>query len=528
MLDPLTFEIIKNALTSIAEEMGIVLRRASFSPNIKERRDSSCALFETKGRLAAQAEHIPVHLGAMPHSVRTVLEEFGDDLSDGDVVMLNDPFRGGTHLPDITVVTPIFLDGQRIGFAANRAHHSDVGGGAPGSMSSLSTDVYQEGFRIPPIKIVARGRTDDQVQGILLANVRTPKERLGDLRAQQSANLVGSKRLVEMIGKFGRDAVLGGMEQLQDYSKRLMVKQIEKMPEKTVRAIDYLDNDGFDTKNIPIRVKITAHGGQLEFDFTGSSSQVKGPLNAVHSITLSAVYYVVRCVTDPTIPANEGCFEPVRVIAPPGTIVNALPPAPVAGGNVETSTRIVDVSLRAFADLVPDRVCAACQGTMNNVTIGGQDRRTSRYFTYYETIAGGFGGRYNKNGIDGIHSHLTNTLNTPVEALEVAYPLRIRRYEFIQGSGGRGRFRGGMGVRKEFELLADDSTISLMGERQSRGPYGLFGGKHGRTGEYLISRRSSRVRKLPSKCSVAAHRGDILTICTPGGGAYGLLHQALH
>jgi len=250
--------------------------------------------------------------------------------------MLNDPFRGGTHLPDITVVTPIFLDGQRIGFAANRAHHSDVGGSAPGSMSSLSTDVHQEGFRIPPIKIVARGRTDDQVQGILLANVRTPKERLGDLRAQQSANLVGSKRLVEMIGKFGRDAVLGGMEQLQDYSKRLMVKQIEKMPEKTVRAIDYLDNDGFDTKNIPIRVKITAHGGQLEFDFTGSSSQVKGPLNAVHSITLSAVYYVVRCVTDPTIPANEGCFEPVRVIAPPGTIVNALSPAPVAGGNVET------------------------------------------------------------------------------------------------------------------------------------------------------------------------------------------------
>ena len=525
MLDPLTFEIIKNALTAIAEEMGITLRRASFSPNIKERRDSSCAIFDTNGRLAAQAEHIPVHLGAMPHSVRTVLEEFGDDLSDGDVVMLNDPFRGGTHLPDITVVTPIFLDGQRISFAANRAHHSDVGGGAPGSMSSLSTDVYQEGFRIPPVKLVVKGRTDNQVQRILLANIRTPKERLGDLRAQQSANLVGSKRLVEMIGKFGRDAVLGGMEQLQDYSKHLMVKEIEKMPEKTVRAIDYFDNDGFDTKNIPIRVKITAHNGQLEFDFTGSSSQVKGPLNAVYSITLSAVYYVVRCVTDPTIPANEGCFEPVQVIAPPGTIVNALSPAPVAGGNVETSTRIVDVSLRAFADLIPERVCAACQGTMNNLTIGGRDPRTNRYFTYYETIAGGFGARYNKNGIDGIHSHLTNTLNTPIEALEVAYPLRIKRYEFIRGSGGRGKFRGGMGVRKDFELLADDSTISLMGDRQSRRPYGLFGGGPGRPGRYMIKNGNGSTRNLPSKCGVRARRCELLTIFTPGGGGYGLKNQ---
>ncbi len=521
MLDPLTFEIVKNALSSIAEEMGIVLRRASFSPNIKERRDFSCALFDTKGRLAAQAEHIPVHLGAMPHSVRTVLEEFGDDLSDGDAVMLNDPFRGGTHLPDITVVTPIFLEDHRIGFAANRAHHSDVGGGAPGSMSSLSTDVYQEGFRIPPVKLVVTGRTDDQVQRILLANVRTPKERLGDLRAQQSANLVGSKRLVEMIGKFGRDAVLVGMEQLQDYSKHLMVKEIENMPEKTVRAIDYLDNDGFDAKNIPIRVKITTHSGQLEFDFTGSSSQVKGPLNAVYSITLSAVYYVVRCVTDPTIPANEGCFEPVRVIAPPGTIVNALSPAPVAGGNVETSTRIVDVSLRAFANLIPERVCAACQGTMNNLTIGGRDPRTNRYFTYYETIAGGFGARYNKNGIDGIHSHLTNTLNTPVEALEIAYPLRVRRYEFIQGSGGSGKFRGGTGVRKEFELLSDDSTVSLMGDRQTRGPYGLAGGDPGKPGVYSISLQRGKARKLSSKISIEGDSGGVLTICTPGGGGYG-------
>jgi N-methylhydantoinase B len=522
VLDPLTFEIVKNALASIAEEMGIVLRKSSFSPNIKERRDSSCALFDGKGRLVAQAEHIPVHLGAMPTSVRAVLEEFEDELSEGDVVLLNDPFRGGTHLPDITLVTPIFLNQDRIGFAANRAHHSDVGGGAPGSMSSLSTDIHQEGLRIPPVKLAVRGRTDRQVLDLILANVRTPKERLGDLRAQQSANNVGSKRLVEMVRKFGRATVLRGMEQLQSYSKRLMIKEIEKMPEKSVRAIDYLDDDGFDTKNIPIRVKITARRGRLVFDFTGSSSQVKGPLNAVYSITLSAVYYVIRCVTDPKIPANEGCFEPVKVIAPSGSIVNALPPAPVAGGNVETSTRIVDVSLRAFAGLVPERVCAACQGTMNNVTIGGLDPRNGRYFTYYETIAGGFGARRSKNGIDGIHSHMTNTLNTPVEALEIAYPLRIWRYELIQGSGGAGRFRGGTGVRKEYELLADDATISLMGDRQTNRPWGLFGGESGRPGEYSIRRRKGHVERLSSKCVVRGSRGDVLTINTPGGGGYGL------
>jgi N-methylhydantoinase B len=524
LLDPLTFEIVKNSLISIAEEMGIVLRRSSFSPNIKERRDSSCALFDGKGRLVAQAEHIPVHLGAMPHSVRTVLNEFKGDISEDDAFLLNDPFGGGTHLPDITMVTPVFLKGQKIGFAANRAHHSDVGGGAPGSMSSLSTDVHQEGLRIPPVKLVSKGRTDDQIQRMVLANVRTPKERLGDLRAQQSANLVGSRRLVEMTEKLGTTTVLGGMEQLQSYSRRLMTNAIEKIPDRSVRAVDYLDDDGFETRNIPIRVRITAHRGRLEFDFTGSSPQVKGPLNAVYSITLSAVYYVVRCVTDPGIPANEGCFEPLNVVAPLGTIVNALPPAPVAGGNVETSTRIVDVCLRAFAELVPERVCAACQGTMNNVTIGGLDPRTGKYFTYYETIAGGFGARHARNGIDGIHSHLTNTLNTPIEALEIAYPLRVVRYELIQGSGGNGEFRGGMGVRKEIEL-AGDATISLMGERQVNRPWGLFGGESGRAGEYSIRRERGGSKRLSSKCAVRAGRGDVLTICTPGGGGYGASKQ---
>ena len=520
LLDPLTFEIVKNALTSVAEEMGVVLRRSSFSPNIKERRDSSCALFDRDGRLVAQAEHIPVHLGAMPYSVRAALEEFGGDFSDGDVVALNDPFRGGTHLPDITLVTPVFLNNEIIGFAANRAHHSDVGGGTPGSMSSLSTDVYQEGLRIPPVKIAVRGKSDRQVLDVILANVRTPKERLGDLRAQQSANTVGAKRIIELARKFGLRTVLTGMQQLQSYSRQLMLREIGRLPKKSARAVDYLDDDGFEAKQIPIRVHVTVKDRGIEFDFTGSASQVKGPLNAVYSITLSAVYYVVRCVTDPRIPPNEGCFQPVKVTAPAGTIVNALPPAPVAGGNVETSQRIVDVSLKALGQIIPERICAACQGTMNNVTIGGVDPRTKRYFTYYETVAGGFGARQNKDGIDGIHSHMTNTLNTPIEALEIAYPLRVKKYEFVHGSGGTGMFKGGMGVRRDLELLADEATVALLGERQVVRPWGFDGGNDGAPGKYSLL-RSGRVEGLPSKCVVKARHGDVLSIVTPGGGGYG-------
>ena len=519
-LDPVSFEILKNSLVSIAEEMGVVLRRSSFSPNIKERRDFSCALFTATGQLVAQAEHIPVHLGAMPYSVQAVLKEFEDDLSEGDDMILNDPYRGGTHLPDITMVSPIFYKERLVGFAANRAHHSDVGGVAPGSMSALSRDVNQEGIRIPPIKLWAEGKPNRQLLDFVLTNVRTPDERLGDLRAQRAANLVGAKRLTELLKKSSVSSVQSGMNQLIDYSEELMVKRIRELPRKSSSAVDYLDDDGFGTTDIPVKVKITVGKESIAFDFSGSAKQVQGPLNAVYSVTLSAVYYVVRCVTDPSIPANAGCFKPISVTAPSGTIVNAEPPAPVAGGNVETSTRIVDVTLKAFSSIIPERVCAACQGTMNNVTIGGVDPRTGKYFTYYETIAGGFGARYNKDGIDGIHSHMTNTLNTPVEALESAYPLRIRRYELVRGSGGQGRFRGGLGIKRETEVLAERSTISLMGERQRHGPWGLFGGNPGSPGAYGIV-RGNMITRLSSKTTLSANGGDVLTVTTPGGGGYG-------
>ncbi len=520
-LDPVTFEIVKNSLVSIAEEMGIVLRRSSFSANIKERRDFSCAMFDAEGRLIAQAEHIPVHLGAMPHSVKTILEEQEGNIAEGDEFILNDPYRGGTHLPDIAVVSPIFYRGERVGFAANRAHHSDIGGGTPGSMSSLSTDIFQEGIRIPPVKLAERGKVNRDLLDLILSNVRTPKERLGDLRAQEAANHVGSKRLVKLAKKIGIKTVLTGMRQLTDYSARLMKKAIAEIPQGKATAVDYLDGDGFDATNIPIKVKLMVGDGRIVFDFAGSSPQVKGPVNAVYSITISAIYYVVRCVTDPGIPLNQGCFQAVEVLAPLGTIVNAQPPAPVAGGNVETSQRIVDAALRAFARIVPERVCAGCQGTMNNVTIGGVDPRSGRYFTYYETIAGGFGARLSKDGVDGVHSHMTNTLNTPIEALEAAYPLRIRRYELIRGSGGEGRFRGGLGIRRDVEILAGEATVSLLGERQVLQPWGLDGGKSGARGRYSILRRDGRVRKLVSKCVVNVRRGDTLGLWTPGGGGYG-------
>jgi N-methylhydantoinase B len=519
-LDPVSFEILKNSLISIAEEMGVVLRKSSFSPNIKERRDFSCALFTASGQLVAQAEHIPVHLGAMPYAVQAILKEFEDELSEGDDLILNDPYRGGTHLPDITMVSPIFFKEQLVGFAANRAHHSDVGGAAPGSMSALSRDVNQEGIRIPPVKLWEGGEPNRQILDFVLSNVRTPDERLGDLRAQRAANLVGARRLIALLKKSSPSTVDSGMKQLIDYSEELMVKKIRELPRKSSSAVDYLDDDGFGTTDIPIRVKVTVGRKSIAFDFSGSSKQVQGPLNAVYSVTLSAVYYVVRCVTDPSIPANAGCFKPIQITAPSGTVVNAEPPAPVAGGNVETSTRIVDVTLKAFSNIIPERVCAACQGTMNNVTIGGIDPRTNRYFTYYETIAGGFGARHNKDGIDGIHSHMTNTLNTPIEALESAYPLRVRKYMLAEASGGQGKFRGGLGIRRDTEVLADQSTISLLGERQRRGPWGLFGGRSGSRGTYRII-RGEKVSRLSSKTTLTVGRGDVLSVITPGGGGYG-------
>ncbi len=433
-LDAVALAVMNNRLAAIAEEMGVVLGQTAFSPNIKERHDFSCALFDARGELVAQAAHIPVHLGSTPLSVRAAIEHL--ELGPGDVAMVNDPFAGGTHLPDVTVVAPIFLGRERrpFAFAADRAHHADIGGMAPGSMA-LATEIYQEGFRIPPVKIVQAGAPCRDVLELFLANTRVREEREGDLRAQLAALEVGAERLRALVKSSGRDAVASAMEALKGYAARLMATALRKLKPGVYRARDYLDDDGFEAGPIAIQVAIRVGGGRAIVDFTGSAAQVRGSVNANYAITLSATFYAMKCIAAEEVPANEGLMRPIKVVAPPGSIVNANPPAAVAGGNVETSQRIVDVLFKALAHAAPDRIAAASSGSMSNLTVGGYDSIRGRYFSYYETIAGGAGAAPGHPGASGIHTHMTNTLNTPIEALEAYYPMRITEYRLRRGSG---------------------------------------------------------------------------------------------
>jgi N-methylhydantoinase B len=512
-MDAVTLEIVRCSLQSVAEEMGATLGRTAFSPNIKERKDFSCAVFDDKGRMVSQAEHIPVHLGSMPLSVQESLEEF--TFEDGDVIILNDPYWGGTHLPDITLIAPVFC-GDLLGFAACRAHHADVGGRTPGSMPGDSREVFEEGVIIPPVKLYKKGKVNTDILKMILRNVRTPDERKGDLRAQGSACEIGKRRMKELVDKYGRTVVLEAFEEVMDYSERRMRKKIGEFPPGRYAAHDFMDNDGVTDEPVKIAVTVTVDKG-LTFDFTGTSEQRTGNINAVYAVTLSCVYYTVRCVTDPGIPPNEGCYRPVDLIVPEGCLLNPVHPHAVSAGNVETSQRIVDVLLKAFSLVVPHQVIAGCQGTMNNVTIGGSSDGTS--FAYYETIGGGMGARYNKDGIDGVHTHMSNTLNTPVEALEMSYPFLVTDYVLIPGSGGNGKYRGGMGIARGIQVLTD-CTVSIQSERRKFAPYGLFGGEKGRRGKNLLI-RDKKVVELPSKTTYHLQKGDIIRIETPGGGGYG-------
>lgn len=519
MLDPVRLEVFKHLFASVAEEMGVALRRSSYSPNIKERRDFSCALFDARGQMIAQAAHIPVHLGAMPCSVQAALAHFGEDgCAPGDLLLLNDPFQGGTHLPDITLIAPIFAGGERLGFVANRAHHADIGGISPGSMP-LSTELFQEGLIIPPLKLVEGGRLQPGVWALLLANVRTPQERAGDLRAQMAANRKGEARLLELVGRYGQEEVTAAMAGLLDYAEHMTRRLIAALPDGVYRASDVMDEDGQGSGPLTLAVTITIRGDEALVDFSGTAPQCRGSINATEAITLSAVYYAFRCLIGLDIPSNSGCLRPIRVDAPPGTLVNARRPAAVAGGNVETSQRITDVLLAALAQAAPERVPAASQGTMNNLTIGGWDEARARPFAYYETIGGGMGARPDRDGASAIHTHMTNTLNTPVEALEYAYPLRLRRYAIRGSSGGGGRYRGGDGIVREMELIAP-ARVTLLSDRRQHPPYGLAGGEPGQTGRNLLIRAGEAI-ELPGKVSLEAEAGDILRIETPGGGGWG-------
>jgi N-methylhydantoinase B/oxoprolinase/acetone carboxylase alpha subunit len=507
--------VLLGRLTGIAEEMGAVLRRAAFSPNIKERADCSAALFTATGELLVQAEHIPVHLGSMPASVLAAIAQVGPDVAPGDHVIVNDPYRGGTHLNDVTIVSPIHLGTRLVGWAANRAHHADVGGAAPGSMPADATEVQQEGLTIPPVLLTP------EVRALFLANSRTPDERAGDLDAQLGANRVGARRLAELL------AAGAPLHAVLDYGERRMRSALRAVPRGEWSFSDVLDSAGAAGERRPVRiaVRMTCDAEGLGFDFTGTDPQQPGNVNAVEAVTVSAVAFAVRAATDPTVPANGGAMRPVHVVAPSGSVVAARPPVAVAAGNVEVSQRVADVCLRALALARPGALGAAGQGTMNNVLIGaaGDDRA----WVYYETIGGGQGARPWADGMSGVHTAMTNTRDTPVEAFERELPLRVRRYALRTGSGGAGRFRGGDGIERELEALVP-AVVTVISERRTSRPPGLAGGAPGAAGENWLLRGGdpARAERLPDKVTVVLDAGDVVRILTPGGGGYGVPARA--
>jgi N-methylhydantoinase B len=519
---PVELEIFRHLFTALAEEMGAALRRASFSPNIKERRDYSCALFDPRGVAVALGDHMPVHLGAMPMSVEAALLELGT-LEPGDVACLNDPFVGGTHLPDVTLIAPVHEGSLLLGYVASRAHHSDVGGSTPGSMP-LAREIFEEGIRIPPVRLYRAGARNEDLWRTVLANVRTPGERAGDLDAQLAALHTGARRLVDIARRRGVERTLAAMRGLVEYADRLVAAALERIPDGTYRAADVLEDDGFGSTSIPIEVELGVRGGTLRVDFSGTAPQVPGGVNAVAAITSSAVRYVVRSVVEAllgeSLPAGGGSMSRVTLVLPERSVVNARPPAAVAAGNVETSQRITDVLLLAFGHALPDLIPALSQGTMNNVTVGGTDPRTGEPFAYYETVGGGMGAGPGRDGLSGVHTHMSNSLNTPVEALEHAYPFLVTCYSIRRGSGGAGLHRGGDGLRRDLMLLAP-ARVALLSERRAAGPAGARGGAPGAPGENVLVRDGVEER-LPAKTTFAVRAGDVLSIRSPGGGGWGV------
>ncbi len=511
-MNAIELEIFRHLFASIAEEMGVALMRSAFSPNIKERRDFSCAIFDASGEMVAQAAHIPVHLGSTPLSVRAAIDAV--DMGPGDHVVLNDPYAGGTHLPDITVVSPVFDASGAVRFyVANRAHHADVGGITPGSLP-LSRHIDEEGVRLAPTP------WSRELEDHIASESRTPQERRGDLRAQIAANLRGRQRLVEQLERRGEE-VYRASQALQDYSARFMRRIIGEFPDGEWRFEDVLDDDGQGNGPLTIRCRLAIDGEHAVVDFTGTDAQTDGPVNVPRAVTLSAVLYVFRCLAPPELPSNGGYMRCVEVVTEPQTLVDARYPAPVAVGNVETSQRITDTVIGAFAQAMPGRMPAASCGSMNNVMIGGMDPRgpAPQPFAYYETIAGGSGAGRDFDGASAVHTHMTNTLNTPVEALEHAYPFRVAAYRVRRGSGGDGLHHGGDGVVRVY-AFDSPATVTLMTERRDHAPWGLAGGDDAQKGQNVLVRDGEETR-LANKCTVEVRPGDTIIMKTPGGGGYG-------
>ncbi len=518
-VDAISLAVFQHLFASVAEEMGVTLQRASFSPNIKERLDFSCAVFDGQARMVAQAAHIPVHLGSMPESVAHAVQAF-DQLRRGDVVVLNDPYHGGTHLPDVTMVSPVFVANRAAFYVASRAHHADVGGMTPGSLP-LSTELYQEGIIVPPVKLIEGGERNEGVLKLIAANSRAPDERMGDLEAQLASHRVGERRLLALVDAHGTDRLEEHAVALMNRSRRMTERLILQIPDGVYSFEDFLEGDGQSEGRVAIRATIRVDGARMTVDFAGSAPQVSGNLNAVPAVVHSAVWYCVRLLASSELPVNHGCFEPVKVDVPAGSVLNPDFPAAVAIGNVETSQRIVDTVLGALARALPDRVPAASQGTMNNVTFGG--RVGGAPFVFYETIGGGHGGGPEGEGLSASHSHMTNTRNTPVEAIEHSLPVRVTNYGIREGAGGRGRCRGGEGIRRGYEFLAA-TTVTINSERRTIPPYGLRGGEPGQPGINRLL-RDGEAHVIPGKATIQVVPGDRLIIETPGGGGWGEMEE---
>ena len=515
-LTPFELEIYQNILSSIAEEMGVVLIRAGFSPNIKERRDLSCAVFQSNGDMIAQAAHIPIHLASMSFAVRAVLDM--PEINEGDVLILNDPFRGGTHLPDVTCIMPVFYNNKLEFFVASRAHHADIGGLTPGSMP-LSTSIQEEGVLISPSKLYRKRRINKKLFNEILASTRDPEEREGDLNAQVGAIELGEKRLKETIKKYSLKRLKQAGNELLDYSEKIMKEVIKEIPDGTYEFEDYMDDDGAGTRKIPIKAKITIKGRGAKVDLRGSSGQVKGNLNAPYSVTCAAVIYVFQCLAPSTLPLNSGPLRAVEIIVDDDSILNAKYPAAVVGGNVETSQRVVDVVFGALSKTVPEKVPAASAGSMSNFTFGGVNPRTGRNFAYYETIAGGMGGRFGLDGVSAVQTHMTNTLNTPIESLERELPVMLNSYSIRKKSGGKGEYHGGDSIVREFKFLSK-ATVSMITERRKFSPYGIEGGEPGKKGKNTFI-SDNKVTRIDPKATFEVKSGDSIRIETPGGGGWG-------
>jgi N-methylhydantoinase B len=527
-IDAVSIEVMRNALMSIADEMSAALVRTAYSTNIKDRRDCSCAIYSTTGELAAQSEiGIPLHLGVMPAVVRRVLQQFPmRTLKPGDSVIYNNPYpEGPGHLNDLTLVTPVFFNAEPVAIVANQAHYVDVGGFAPGSMPFGVTEIFQTGLQIPPVRIFKERVLDEEILAVLRENVRTKVEFKGDLMAQHAANNVGEQRLIELFNKNGKQKVLAHIAKIMNYSERRMRAGIQKIEDGTYSFEDYIEGDSITEEMIKVHVTVTVSGEEVSVDFTGTSPQVKGPINCRKNTTEACVYYVIRCVVDPGVPPNAGSNRPIHVIAPEGTLVNSIYPRDVAHSNIITSHRIVDCLMGALLEAIPDRVMAAHHGTQNLLTIGGFNSRTARPFNYVETYGGGQGSLHCQDGMDGVHSHMTNTRNAPVEVIEATYPLFVKSYGLVENSEGPGKYRGGMGMFREISFLEEETTVTISSDRNKIRPWGVFGGKPATTACFKLTDANGDMLKMGSKATKKVAKGDTIITMTSGGGGWGFPYE---